>query len=83
MERSLTRNLLPNRGVGVMLWGLFDHGLLEYQVGVFNGVPNANFYQESRTFSSGKTMVARTFSRPFLHSLSDWLHGFGIGVGMS
>lgn len=83
MERSLTRNLLPNRDLGAMVWGYFDHGLLEYQLGVFNGVPNANFYQEGRAFSSGKTLEARMFSRPFLHRSEDWLRGFGIGVGMS
>ncbi len=83
MERSLTRNLLPNRDLGVMVWGYWDHGLVEYQLGVFNGAPNANFYQESAAFSSGKTLEARVFSRPFLHSQTRWLRGLGLGVGMS
>lgn len=83
MERSLARNLLPNRDLGAMLWGVFDHGLLEYQLGVFNGVPNANFYTEGRAFSSGKTLEARLFTRPFITAALDPLRGFGIGVGMS
>lgn len=83
MERSLTRNLLPNRDLGAMVWGYTQHGLLEYQLGVFNGVPNANFYQESRAFSSGKTMIARIFTRPFLSGSISWLQGLGAGVGMS
>lgn len=83
MERSLTRNLLPNRDEGAMVWGIFQHGIFEYQLGVFNGVPNANFYQESAAVSSGKTLEARVFSRPFLTSTSTWLRGFGIGAGMS
>jgi phosphate-selective porin OprO/OprP len=83
MERSLTRNLLPNRDLGAMVWGMFDHGALEYQIGVFNGVPNANFYSESAATSSGKTMEARLFSRPFLNTSIDALRGFGIGAGMS
>ena len=83
MERSLTRNLLPNRDIGAMIWGLFHHGALEYQLGVFNGVPNANFYTEGRAFSSGKTLEARVFTRPFLTGATDWLRGWGLGVGMS
>ncbi len=83
MERSLTRNLLPNRDEGAMVWGIFQRGMFEYQLGVFNGVPNANFYQESAAVSSGKTLEARVFSRPFLTSTYSWLHGFGIGAGMS
>lgn len=83
MERSLTRNLLPNRDLGAMVWGVYERGLFEYQVGVFNGVPNANFYQESAATSSGKTMEARVFSRPFLESSIEALRGFGLGAGMS
>ncbi len=83
MERSLARNLLPNRDLGAMVWGIFDHGRLEYQVGVFNGVPNANFYTESAATTSGKTMEARMFTRPFLDSAIEALRGFGIGAGMS
>ncbi len=83
MERSLTRNLLPNRDLGAMVWGVYQRGLLEYQLGVFNGVPNANFYQESAATSSAKTLEARLFSRPFLDSQTDWLRGLGLGVGMS
>ncbi|MEW6543873.1 MAG: porin [Nitrospirota bacterium] len=82
MERSLTRNLLPNRDLGAMVWGAFQHGLLEYQLGVFNGSPNANFYQESAATSSAKTLEARVFSRPFVGG-DHWLRGLGLGVGMS
>lgn len=83
MERSLTRNLLPNRDLGVMVWGIFDRGALEYQVGVFNGVPNANFYTESAATSSGKTIEARLFSRPFVNSSVETFRGFGVGVGLT
>ena len=83
MERSLTRNLLANRDLGLMVWGVFDHGLVEYQLGVFNGAPNANFYQEGRAFSSGKTLEARLFTRPFLSSPMAALRGFGFGAGFS
>lgn len=83
MERSLTRNLLPNRDIGAMVWGTFWRGALEYQVGVFNGAPNANFYQDTKASSSSKTMETRVFSRPFVDHSLEWLRGFGVGVGMS
>ena len=83
MERSLTRNLLPNRDLGAMAWGVFQHGALEYQVGVFNGAPNGNFYQDTTATSSSKTVDARAFTRPFLDHSLEWLRGFGAGVGMS
>lgn len=83
MERSLTRNLLPNRDLGAMVWGVYERGLFEYQLGVFNGVPNANFYQESAATGSAKTLEARIFSRPFVASTSSMFRGLGYGVGMS
>ncbi len=83
MERSLTRNLLPNRDLGLMVWGVLGRGTLEYQLGVFNGVPNANFYTESAATSSGKTMEGRVFARPFADSSIEALRGFGLGSGMS
>jgi phosphate-selective porin OprO/OprP len=83
MERSLTRNLLPNRDVGAMAWGVFQRGALEYQVGVFNGAPNANFYQDTNATNSSKTVEARAFTRPFINRSQAWLRGLGFGVGMS
>lgn len=83
MERSLTRNLLPNRDLGAMARGLVDHGLVEYQLGVFNGAPNANFFEETAASSSDKTAIARLFLRPFLHRPASLMHGFGIGMGFS
>lgn len=83
MERSLTRNLLPNRDIGAMVWGTLWRGAFEYQIGVFNGAPNANFYQGTNAASSSKTMDARLFTRPFLGHSLEWVRGFGVGVGMS
>jgi len=83
MERSLTRNLLPNRDLGGMVWGVYERGLFEYQLGVFNGAPNANFYQESAATGSAKTLEARIFSRPFIGSSTSPFRGLGYGVGLS
>jgi phosphate-selective porin OprO and OprP len=83
MERSLVRNLLPNRDIGAMLSGQLLRGGLEYQLGVFNGAPNANFAEESRAFSSGKALTARLFTSPFLHRGPEWIQRVGVGAGMS
>ncbi len=36
-ERSLVNNLVPNRDLGVQLWGDIKGGVLSYAAGVFNG----------------------------------------------
>jgi len=83
MERSLTRNLLPNRDLGAMAWGTLWRGGLEYQIGAFNGAPNANFYQDTKAANSSKTLETRVFTRPFVDHAMEWLRGFGMGIGMS
>jgi phosphate-selective porin OprO and OprP len=83
MERSLVRNLIPNRDLGVMLSGQVLRGRLDYQLGVFNGAPNANFAEEGKAFSTGKSLTFRWFSQPFLYEGPEWLQGFGVGFGLS
>jgi phosphate-selective porin OprO and OprP len=83
MERSLVRNLIPNRDLGAMLSGQVLRGRLEYQLGVFNGAPSANFAEEGKAFSTGKSLTFRWFSQPFLYQGPGWLQGFGVGFGMS
>jgi phosphate-selective porin OprO/OprP len=85
-ERSVALNLLPNRDIGIQLYGdLFDNRLA-YQVGVFNGVANnttnggspADFDQ-----NNAKDYVARVFVQPFRTSDREWLEGLQIGVAGS
>lgn len=40
LERSLTTMLVPNREVGVTLFGHVANGVLGYHVGVYNGAPD-------------------------------------------
>jgi phosphate-selective porin OprO/OprP len=37
VERSMVNNLVPSRSPGVMVSGVIDKGVVEYQVGSFNG----------------------------------------------
>ncbi|MEO8325219.1 MAG: porin [Nitrospirota bacterium] len=84
IERGLPTNLVPNRDIGVQLYGdLFDNRLA-YQVGVFNGV-------RDNTSSSGGTNVdfdsnndkdymVRLFAQPFRATDVEWLQGLKAGV---
>src|SRR5215217_3871211 len=62
-ERGLPTNLVPSRDIGLQLSGDIAEGLLAYQVGVFNGVPDlANGGDD---LSSAKDFVGRLFLQPF------------------
>lgn len=77
-ERGLPTNLVPSRDIGLQLAGEISEGLLAYQVGVFNGVPDlANGGDD---LSNAKDFAARLFLQPFkLGSL----RGLGVGIAGS
>ncbi len=77
-ERGLPTNLVPSRDIGLQVSGDISEGLLAYQVGVFNGVPDlANGGDD---LSDAKDFAARVFLQPFR---SGSLRGLGIGVAGS
>jgi phosphate-selective porin OprO and OprP len=62
-ERGLPTNLVPSRDIGLQVSGDISEGLLAYQVGVFNGVPDlANGGDD---LSDAKDFAARVFVQPF------------------
>jgi phosphate-selective porin OprO/OprP len=62
-ERGLPTDLVPNRDIGLQIAGDISEGLLAYQVGVFNGVPDlANGGDD---LSDAKDFVGRVFIQPF------------------
>jgi phosphate-selective porin OprO/OprP len=62
-ERGLPTNLVPSRDVGLQISGDISEGLLAYQVGVFNGVPDlANGGDD---LSNAKDFAGRLFLQPF------------------
>ena len=62
-ERGLPTNLVPSRDLGLQVAGDISEGLLAYQVGVFNGVPDlANGGDD---LSDAKDFAARLFIQPF------------------
>ncbi|HBZ71119.1 MAG TPA: hypothetical protein DEP35_15855 [Deltaproteobacteria bacterium] len=94
LERAFPTELVPNRDLGVQLWGIFgEHetvsnpaggGLLTYQFGVFNGSPdNTSVNNGDTATSNSKEIVGRLFTRPFLGWGPEFLQGFGVGVAGS
>ena len=86
VERSVALNLVPNRDIGIQLYGdLFDNRL-GYQVGVFNGVAdNTTNGGSPPDFdqNNAKDYVGRLFARPFAGSDYAWLEGLEMGVAGS
>ncbi len=83
-ERSVATNLTPNRDVGVQLEGTFATNALLYQLGVFNGVPDAgNSAQNSQDFDNQKTFAVRLFATPFVNDPDSVLKGLGFGIAAS
>lgn len=81
IERGLPTNLVPNRDLGVQLFGELFDGRLEYQVGVFNGV--ADGASADQDIADDKDLVARLFSTPFKESNHSWISGLGLGAAVS
>lgn len=78
VERALPTALAPNRDLGVVLNGEVLEGVLQYQVGVFNGVPDgasADF-----DLNNSKDFVGRVFAHPFRTSSAEAAKGLGLGV---
>jgi phosphate-selective porin OprO/OprP len=77
-ERSLASNLAPNRDVGLQLSGELDSGLVAWQAGVFNGVPDLG--NGDGDVSDAKDVAGRVFLEPFG---AGPFKGLGIGVAGS
>ncbi|BAW80447.1 phosphate-selective porin O and P [Candidatus Nitrosoglobus terrae] len=83
MERGLPSNLIPNRDIGIQLYGDMLLKRLTYQIGTFfTGAPD-NTNTTDIDQNSGKEFDARIFTHPFLNHSISWLRGLGIGVGSS
>lgn len=81
IERALPTSLVPNRDVGVQLYGDLTDGAFSYAVGVFNGVADGN--NGDFDDRDGKDGAARVFVHPFKISSIASLHGLGIGLAAS
>jgi phosphate-selective porin OprO and OprP len=81
VERALPTSLVPNRDIGVQLFGDVAANTLSYAVGVFNGVPDGG--SADIDDSSGKDVVARVFATPFRNGKQAALQQVGFGIAAS
>ncbi|HEV7994587.1 MAG TPA: porin [Gemmatimonadaceae bacterium] len=79
VERGLPTSLVPNRDVGVQLYGDLAGARVQYQVGAFDGAPDAANIDGDQ--STGKDVVGRLFFRPF--ATNPAAPDLGVGVAGS
>ena len=78
VERGLPTNLVPNRDLGIQLFGAALADTLSYQIGVFNGNVD-NSTTDTADTKNQKDFIARVFAEPFKNT-DNWLRGLGIGI---
>jgi phosphate-selective porin OprO/OprP len=78
VERSIADNLVPNRDLGVALFGEFLLGALTYEVGMFNGVVDGG--SGDLNFDDNFDFAGRIFAYPLKNTTIEAARGLGIGV---
>ncbi len=81
IERSINTSFAPNRDVGVQLYGDLRGSTLQYQAGVFNGVPDLGFGDGDN--GNSKDLFGRIVLEPFRRSSISALKEFGLGIAAS
>ncbi len=81
IERAISQNIMPNRDVGLMLYGDVADSAFQYQVGIFNGVTNGGSSDDDN--NTDKDFAGRVFVQPFRWFDVPALKGLGFGVAGS
>jgi phosphate-selective porin OprO/OprP len=84
IERAYPTSLLPNRDLGVQIYGDVAGGALNYSLGYFNGVSDGGSSDggtpaDAENDTAGD-IAARVFVQPFLNADSFALRGLGLGI---
>ncbi len=83
IERGyVSNNILPNRDVGVSLYGDLFGKKLNYAVGLFNGVTDGGDATTAQDLNSQKEVTGRLFATPFVGTDS-LLQGLGFGIAVT
>ena len=77
-ERGLPTSLVPTRDVGAQLSGSYGTGVVDYAIGVFNGVPDGG--NADVDSNDAKDLAARLFVTPFKNSDLAALSGLSFGI---
>lgn len=81
IERSYVTNaILPNRDLGVSVYGDVLDKKLNYNFGVVNGVADGGNISTGTEYNGEREYTARIFTTPFIDSNSA-LAGLGFGIG--
>ncbi|MBL7684661.1 MAG: porin, partial [Deltaproteobacteria bacterium] len=78
IERSLPTHLVPNRDLGIQIYGDAWDGVFSYAVGFFNGIFDGG--STDNDVSDGKDVAGRLFIQPFKKTSIEPLQGLGVGV---
>ena len=78
VERALPTDLVPNRDLGVQVFGEHLGGVFNYALGVFNGVVDGG--NGDLDTNNTKDFAGRVFLNPFQSSSIASLKGLGIGL---
>src|SRR4051812_3984422 len=81
-ERSIVTNLVPDRDIGVLMFGEVGEGRINYALGVFNGLADGAS-SNNTDFDDEKDVVARILATPFKGAAGSPLHGLSLGIGGS
>jgi phosphate-selective porin OprO/OprP len=77
VERGFPTQLVPNRDIGVQLWGDLFHGTLTYQAGIFDGTVDGGSTDGDN--NDAKDFQGRLFAQPFRNTELAPLQGLGVG----
>ena len=77
-ESAFPSSILPNRDIGVQIGGDLWDGVVQYQVGVFNGVVDGG--NGGIDNGDGKDIDGRIFLEPFKKTNIEPLQGLGFGI---
>lgn len=80
-ERTIVSQFVPNRDIGLQLGGDLAGGVVNYAVGVFNGVADGSNNTNNAENNNKKDFAARVIFTPFKNNKESLLQGFGFGVG--
>lgn len=81
IERGYPTELVPNRDLGVALYGQVLHGTTGYVAGIFNGTPDGRDINRVNADNRFE-FEGRIFSEPLKSDNGFW-HRLGLGVGAS
>lgn len=81
LERSYVTNaILPNRDLGVAVYGSLFDKKLDYAFGIVNGVADGGNITTGASYNGEREYTARLFATPFKDDISA-LSGLGFGLG--